>query len=79
MKKLIGKLKIINIRYSWKNILGIITGEPFKCYFNKTSETEKSKAMVKYAQIKRFNYDHQLQFYIYSFVYINPDTMPDEE
>ena len=31
--------------------------------------------MNKYAQTKRFNYDRQLQIFMYDFMYFYPDTM----
>ena len=31
--------------------------------------------MDKYAQMKRFNYDLQIQVYKYGFMYVNPETM----
>ena len=34
--------------------------------------------MYKYAQVKNFLYDHQLQVYRYAFMYINPQTIPLE-
>ena len=35
--------------------------------------------MDKCAQMKRFNYDRQLQVYIYFFNYADPETMSEEE
>ena len=32
--------------------------------------------MGKSAQLKRFHHDCRLQVYIYSFVYVDPETMP---
>ena len=32
--------------------------------------------MNKYAQLKRFPHDHQLQVYMYDFMYVYPQTMP---
>ena len=34
--------------------------------------------MDKYAQLKRFHRDHQLQVYMYGFMYVDPDTIPVE-
>ena len=39
-------------------------------------ETEQSKFMDKYAQLKRFHNDLQLQVYMYAFMYVDPETMP---
>ena len=33
----------------------------------------------KYAQIKSFHYDYQLQVYMYNFMYVDPETMAEEE
>ena len=35
--------------------------------------------MYNYAQLKRFHHDRQLQFYMYAFMYVDPDTMPVED
>ena len=32
--------------------------------------------MDKYTQLKIFLYDHQLQVYIYAFMYVDPETIP---
>ena len=34
--------------------------------------------MDKYAQLKRFHHDRQLQVYIYAFMYVDNQTMPAE-
>ena len=35
--------------------------------------------MDKYAQIKRFHYDRQLQVYMDAFIYVDSDTTEEEE
>ena len=35
--------------------------------------------MDKYAQLRRFRHEHQLQVYMYAFIYAYPDTMPVED
>ena len=35
--------------------------------------------MYKYAQLKRFHHEHQLQIYMYALMYVNPQTMPVED
>ena len=35
--------------------------------------------MYKYAQLKRFPYDHQIQSYMYAFMYVDPQTIPVDE
>ena len=35
--------------------------------------------MDKYAQLKRFHHDHQLQFYMYALMYVDPETMIVED
>ena len=35
--------------------------------------------MDKYALMKRFHYDLRLQVYMYDFMYVNPETMAEEE
>ena len=32
--------------------------------------------MDKYAQLNRFHHDHQLQVYIYDFIYVDTETIP---
>ena len=56
-------------------MLKILTGEVSKGY-RKKMIIQKNIKENKYAQMKRFNYDHQLQFYMYDFVYVNPVKMP---
>ena len=34
--------------------------------------------MDKYAQLERFHSYRQLQVYMYAFVYVDPQTIPDE-
>ena len=35
--------------------------------------------MDKYAEQKKFHHDHQLQVYMYAFMYVDPKTIPVEE
>ena len=35
--------------------------------------------MNKYALLKRFHYEGRLQFYMYAFMYANPEIIPVEE
>ena len=35
--------------------------------------------MDKYAQMKRFHYDHQLQVYMYAFMYVDLEIMEEED
>ena len=37
------------------------------------------QTLVKYALTKRFYIDRRIQFYIYDFMHIDPDTIPEEE
>ena len=59
-------------------MLEIITGEASKAYKNKKSDKEQLKK-DKYALMKRFHYDHQLQVYMYAFMYIYPETTQEED
>ena len=58
-------------------MLEFLTGKASKGFF--LSETEISETMDKYAQIKRFNYDFQLQVYMYYFMYVDPETIAEED
>ena len=42
-------------------------------------ETERSKFMDKYAQLKRFHNDLQLQVYMYAFMYADPGKFSVED
>ena len=44
----------------------------------KESDTEELKNDT-YVQMKRFNYDPQPQVYMYVFMYVDPETMAEEE
>ena len=57
-------------------MLEIIKGETLK---RKKSETEWSKTMDKYAQIKRFRYDHWLQVYMDAFIYVDNETIEEDD
>ena len=60
-------------------MLEILTGEASKGYKNKTSEIELSKTMDKYALLNRFHNGRWLQVYMFSFMYVDPKTMPVED
>ena len=34
--------------------------------------------MYKYAQLKRFHHERRLQVYMYDFMYVYPETIPEE-
>ena len=57
----------------------ILIGEVSKGYKNKNSETKLLKKKDKYALMKRFQSDRQLQIYMYAFVYIDPETISETE
>ena len=48
---------MIIVRYWWEKMLKVITGEASKDYKSKKTETEISKTMDKYEQLKRFYHD----------------------
>ena len=48
-------------------------------YIKRKTETEQSKIIDEYMQLKRFHHDCQLKMYMYNFMYVNPDTMPVED
>ena len=60
-------------------MLKVLTGEASKGYKKKNTDTEQSKITYKYAQLRRFYQDQLLQVYIYTFMYVDPETMPVEE
>ena len=62
-----------------KNILKVLTDESSKGYKRKKPQTKRSKFMYKYSQLRRFYHDGQLQVYMYAFMYVDPDTMLEEE
>ena len=41
------------------------------------TETKRSKIMYRYAKLKRFCRDRQLQVYMYVFMYVDPETIPE--
>ena len=45
----------------------------------KKIETEESKIMDKYSQLKSFHQRCQLQVYMYAFMYVDTDTLPMED
>ena len=75
MKKKNAKIKIVIVRYRWKNMLKFLTGEASKGYKNK-NQRWNDKNPDKYTLLKRFHHDHQLQVYMYALMYFNPKTMP---
>ena len=75
--------KIIERNREWfsdicKKMLKVLKGEASK-YYNNNKETEQWKTMDKYEQLERFHNDLGLQFYMYAFMYVDPDTMPGED
>ena len=59
-------------------MLEIITGEASKRYKKEKSETERSKTIDRYAQMKRFHYYRWVQVYMYDFMYTDTETMEEE-
>ena len=55
--------------------LEILTGESFKSYKKKKTDTESFKTTDEYTQRKRFHYDLRLRVYMYASMYVHPDTM----
>ena len=47
-----------------------------KKVMKRKTDTERSKIMGKYAQLKRFHYDLRLQVYMYAFMYVDNETIP---
>ena len=60
-------------------MLKVLTDEASKGYKKKKHETKLSKIMYRYAKLKRFCRDRQLQVYMYVFMYVDPKTMAEEE
>ena len=56
-------------------MIELLTGEASKVYKYKNTETEKYMNMGKYAQIKRYRRCQRLKFYIYYFMYMEPETI----
>ena len=46
-----------------------------KRLYSEKSDTEISKPMDKYTQIKRFHYEFRIQVYMYVSMYVDPGTM----
>ena len=47
-------------------------------HIKKKTETERSKLMYRYAQLNRFRCECQRHINIYTFIHIDPQTMPVE-
>ena len=60
-------------------MLKFLTCESSKGYEKKKPDTERSKIMYKYAQLKRCYHDQQLEAYIFAFMYVDSKTVPAEE
>ena len=43
------------------------------------TDTKRLKRKHKYAQLKRFYYDPRLKLYMYTFMYVDPKTIPVED
>ena len=59
-------------------MLEVLIGEASKGYKNKEYDTEQQKKLIN-MKMKRFHYDRQLQIYMYAFMYVDPETMSDED
>ena len=59
-------------------MLKVLTDEASKGYKKKKHETKPSKIMYRYAKLKRFCRDRQLQVYMYVFMYVDTETIPVE-
>ena len=57
----------------------VLTVEAPKGYKKEKLETERSKIMYKYAQLKRFHPNQGIQVYMYDFMYADPEKMPAED
>ena len=64
--------------YWQKNMLKILAGEAKKGYKKKTIRDRTIKNMYKYAQTNRFHHDHRHQVYTYEFMYVYPESIPEE-
>ena len=60
-------------------MLKVVTDEVSKYLRNKIIETERSKIMHSYAQLKCFHHGLRLQVYMYNFMYVDPDTIPVQD
>ena len=58
-------------------MLEIMTSEASKGSKNKARD--RTIKYDKYVQMKRFNNDQHLQFYMYDFMYVDTDTITEEE
>ena len=61
----------------WKIMLEIIQVNHQKDIKRKICY-RKIKTMDKYAQIKRFYYEHQIQVYMYDLMYVDNETISEE-
>ena len=61
-----------------KGILKVMNGETSKVIKRK-SEKEIKKTLEIYKKMNMFHHDHQLQVYMYDFMYVDPKTIPEEE
>ena len=58
-------------------MLEIFTGEASKGYLENIRQNDLKRG--KYAQMKRFHYDYQIQVDMYVFIYIFTDKMADDD
>ena len=58
-----------------KNMLKFLTDEASKGYKKRKKRHRKIKIMDKYAQLNIFHHDHQLQVYMYAFMYVDPEKI----
>ena len=58
-------------------MLKVLKGESLNSY-KKKNRDRTTKNYGKYAQLKRFHHDHQIQIYMYYFIYEDPETMSVE-
>ena len=59
-------------------MLESLTGEASKGSENKNPR-QNNKITDKYAHVKRFNHYHMIQFYMFSFIYVDTDTTAYED
>ena len=59
-------------------MLKVLTGVGSKGY-KRTKQIQNEKNMDKYTQLKMFHHGRRLQVYMYSLIYVNPETIPVED
>ena len=73
------KRRRILVRYRWEKICWRFLQMKHQKVIKRKTETKWSKIMDKYAQLKRFHCDYQLQVYMYAFMYVDSETMSVED